>query len=202
MTRPTLNERRGEELRLAIAMAARELFLADNNTSATVERICDTAGIAPRTFHRHFAAKEDVVLPLLGQYGSLSVQLLHDAAVETDTAEALVTAFSGEVSRRAEFETDRTFFALMIADPQYRLRWLEWGQELEPAITEFLAARVELDDDRFARTLPAHMIIQICRQAYIHWADTGDFENLECSLRTGMRLVLRALRPSSELASN
>ncbi|TLH49105.1 TetR family transcriptional regulator [Mycolicibacterium neoaurum] len=183
-------------------MAARELFLADNNTSATVERICDTAGIAPRTFHRHFAAKEDVVLPLLGQYGSLSVQLLHDAAVETDTAEALVTAFSGEVSRRAEFETDRTFLALMIADPQYRLRWLEWGQELEPAITEFLAARVELDDDRFARTLPAHMIIQICRQAYIHWADTGDFENLECSLRTGMRLVLRALRPSPELASN
>lgn len=195
MTKPTLTERRGEELRLTIAMAARDIFLAEDNTSATIERICDTAGIAARTFHRHFATKEDVVLPLLARYGSLSVQLLHDAAASEDTAEALVTAFSGEVSKRGAFDIDRRFLALMIADPQYRLRWLEWGQELVPPITEFLAARVELDEDPFARTLPAHLIVQICRQAYIHWADKGDFENLESTLRTGMHLVLRALSP-------
>lgn len=48
---------------------------------------------------------------------------------------------------------------------------------------------------RYTRTLPAHLIVQICRQAYIHWADKGDFENLESTLRTGMHLVLRALSP-------
>ncbi len=198
MTKPTLTERRGEELRLTVALAARDIFLADGNTSATVDRICDRAGIAARTFHRHFASKEDVVMPLLTQYGSLSIQLLRDAPVFGDIAEALVTAFSGEVSKRGEFEVDRQFLALMIADPQYRLRWLEWGQELVPPITDFLAARVELDADPFNRTLPAHLVVQVCRQAYIRWADTGDFENLQSTLRTGMRLILRALSPLPE----
>lgn len=202
MAKPTLTERRGEELRLNVALAARDIFLAEDNTAATVERICEAAGIAPRTFHRHFAAKEDVVMPLLAQYGSLSIQLLREAPASGDIAEALVTAFSGEVHKRGEFEVDRRFLALLIADPQYRLRWLEWGQELVPPITDFLAARVELADDPFARTLPAHMVVQICRQAYIHWADKGDFDNLEATLRAGMRLVLRAVSPLPEYAGS
>jgi AcrR family transcriptional regulator len=198
VAKPTLTERRAEELRLHVARAARDLFLEDDNTSATVERICEAAGIAARTFHRHFAVKEDVVIPLLVQYGSLSIQLLRDAPVDGNTADALVTAFSGEVSTRGEFEFDRRFLALMISDPQYRLRWLDWGQDLVPPITDFLAARVELPRDPFARTLPAHMFVQICRQAYIHWADKGDFDNLQTTLRTGTNLLLRALSPSPQ----
>lgn len=195
MSRPTLTERRADELRLTVAMAARDIFLADGNTTATVERICDAARIAPRTFHRHFAAKEDVVLPLLNKYGSLSIQMLRQEPLSSDPGEALVRAFSGEVSKRGEFDIDRKFLALMISDPQYRLRWLDWGQDFVPPITEFLSARFELDVDPFSRTLPAHMVIQICRQAYIFWADKGDFENVESTLRTGMKLVLRALAP-------
>ena len=48
--RPTLTERRAEELRMTIALTARDIFLADGSTSATVERICDAVGVAPRTF--------------------------------------------------------------------------------------------------------------------------------------------------------
>lgn len=200
VVKPTLTERRAGELRLHVAEAARDLFLDDDNTSATVERICEAAGIAPRTFHRHFAVKEDVVIPLLGQYGSLSLQLLRDAPIGGNVADALVTAFSGEVSKRGEFEVDRRFLALMIADPQYRLRWLEWGQDLVPPITDFLAARFELPHDSFVRTLPAHMFVQVCRQAYIHWADKGDSENLEATLRAGTHLLLRALSPLAQPA--
>ena len=67
-SRPTLTERRADELRMTIALAARELFLADGSTSATVERICEKVGIAPRTFHRHFPVKEDVVMPLFREF--------------------------------------------------------------------------------------------------------------------------------------
>ncbi|MEU1953486.1 TetR/AcrR family transcriptional regulator [Nocardia rhamnosiphila] len=35
-------------------LEARDLFIADGNTSATVEQICEIVGISPRTFHRHF----------------------------------------------------------------------------------------------------------------------------------------------------
>ncbi|PQP49810.1 hypothetical protein C6A88_11235 [Mycolicibacterium austroafricanum] len=65
---------------------------------------------------------------------------------------------------------------------------------VEP-ITEFLSTRVELDADRFSRSLPAHLIVQTCRQAYIHWAGSGDFEALESALRAGMAFVLRGATP-------
>lgn len=197
-SRPTLTERRAEELRLTIAQTAREIFLADGSTSATVERICDAVGIAQRTFHRHFPVKEDVVMPLFRQFGALSVQVLQHAPRTRDTVATLVEAFSGEVAQRGELEIDRKFMALMITDPQYRLRWLDWGEDLADPITDFLASRYDLGTDAFIRTLPAQLVIQICRQAYVHWVEQGDFDSLESALRVGMQMVVEALPPLRE----
>jgi AcrR family transcriptional regulator len=193
--RPTLTERRAEELRMTIALTARDIFLADGSTSATVERICDAVGVAPRTFHRHFPVKEDVVMPLFRQFGGLSVEVLQAAPRASDTVETLVKAFSTEVAKRGDMEIDRKFMSLMITDPQYRLRWLDWGQDFVEPITEFLADRVDLGEDPFIRTLPAHLMIQICRQAYVHWVEQGDFRSLRRALRAGMRLVIEGLQP-------
>ncbi|PXX10445.1 TetR family transcriptional regulator [Mycolicibacterium moriokaense] len=200
-SRPTLTERRAEELRMTIALAARDIFLADEATSATVERICDAVGIAPRTFHRHFPVKEDVVMPLFRRFGGLSVEVLQEAPRTSDTVETLVKAFSTEVAKRDELAIDRNFMSLMITDPQYRLRWLDWGQDFAGPITDFLAERVDLGRDPFIRTLPAQLVIQICRQAYVHWVEQGDFGSLESALRAGMRMVIRALRPLTPAAT-
>jgi AcrR family transcriptional regulator len=194
-SRPTLTELRAEELRLTIAVAARDIFLAEGSTSATVERICEVVGIAPRTFYRHFTVKEDVVMPLFRQFGSLSVHVLEEAPHTSDTVETLVQAFATEVAKRGEFEFNRKFMALMISDPQYRLRWLDWGQDLADPITDFLATRVDLGTDAFTRMLPAHLVIQICRQAYMHWVRHEDFDNLEAVLRVGLQMVIQALPP-------
>jgi AcrR family transcriptional regulator len=193
--RPTLTERRSEELRLTIAQTARSIFLAEGSTSATVERICEAVGIAPRTFHRHFPVKEDVVMPLFRQFGGLSVQVLQSAPRAGDAIETLVEAFTTEVVKRGDPEADRKFMALMITDPQYRLRWLDWGQDLADPITEFLAARFDLGTDPFIRTLPAQLVIQISRQAYVHWIERGDLDDLVSALRAGMAMVVRALAP-------
>jgi AcrR family transcriptional regulator len=187
---------------MTIALTARDIFLADGSTSATVERICEAVGIAPRTFHRHFPVKEDVVMPLFRRFGGLSVEVLHNAPRTSDTVETLVTAFSTEVAKRGELEIDRKFMSLMITDPQYRLRWLDWGQDFAGPISEFLAERVDLGRDPFIRTLPAQLIIQICRQAYVHWVEQGDFRSLESALRAGMRMVLRALPPAVKTERN
>ena len=194
-SRPTLTERRAEELRMTIALTARDIFLADGSTSATVDRICDAVGIAPRTFHRHFPVKEDVVMPLLRRFGGLSVEVLQQAPSASDTVETLVQAFTAEVAKRGELEIDRKFMALVITDPQYRLRWLDWGQDLVHPISDFLASRFDLDTDPFIRTLPAQLVIQICRQAYIHWVEQGDFDSLRLGLRAGIQMVVRALPP-------
>lgn len=189
----TLTERRAEELRLEVALAARDIFLADGSFSATVERICEAVGIAPRTFHRHFPVKEDVVLPLFGKFGGLSVHVLAEAGPESDAVDALVEAFGSEVPKRGQFEVDRAFMALVLSDPQYRLRWLDWGQDLVGPITDFLAARFDLGTDSFSRELPSQLIIQACRHAYVHWVEHGDFASLQSALRIAMKMIVGSL---------
>lgn len=189
----TLTERRAEELRLDIALAARDIFIADGSTSATVERICQAVGIAPRTFHRHFPVKEDVVIPLFRQFGMLSIEVLAGAPLDGDVVDILVEAFSTEVPKRGQVELDRTFMALVVNAPQYRLRWLDWGQELVEPITEFLDARVGLGGDPLTRELPAQLIIQVCRHAYLQWVAHGDFDSLRSVLRSGVSMAVGAL---------
>ena len=189
----TLTARRADELRLTIALAARDMFLAAGSTSATVERICETVGIAPRTFHRHFPVKEDVVLPLFRRFGSLSLDVLADAGVDGDAVEVLVEAFSTEVPRRGRMDVDRAFLALMISDPQYRLRWLDWGQDLVEPITAFLDRRFDLDSEPYARELPAQLIVQACRYAYEDWAEHGNFARLRATLSSAMRMITGSL---------
>jgi AcrR family transcriptional regulator len=192
-SRPTLTERRAEDLRMTIAVAARDIFLADGSTTATVERICEEVGIASPTFHRHFPVKEDVVMPLFRQFGKLSVQVLQDCPTRSDAVDTLIEAFGSELAKRGEVEIGRRFMALMITDPQYRLRWLDWGEDLADPISEFLAERFDLGTDPFGRTLPAQLVIQVCRHAYLYWVHSGDFDSLESALRAGFEMIVRCL---------
>lgn len=192
----TLTARRAEELRLEIALAARDIFLADGSPSATVERICDAVGIAPRTFHRHFPVKEDVILPLFARFGTLSIEVLADAGADGDAVDILVDAFSTEVPKRGQVDTDRALMKMILEDPQYRLRWLDWGQDLSVPITSFLEDRFILGDDPFTRELPAQLIIQACRHAYVYWVEHGDFTHLRSALRVAMQMIVGSLTPA------
>lgn len=192
-SRPTLTERRAEGLRMDIALAARDIFLAEGSTAATVERICVAVGIAARTFHRHFPVKEDVVMPLFRQFGGLSVQVLQQSPATSDAVDTLIEAFGSELANRGEVELGRRFMGLVITDPQYRLRWLDWGAELAEPISEFLAGRFDLGTDPFGRTLPAQLVIQVCRHAYVYWVHSGDFDSLESALRGGFEMIVRSL---------
>ena len=51
------------EVRQRIAAAGRELFAVQGYERTTVEAIAERAGIARRTFFRHFRAKDDVIFP-------------------------------------------------------------------------------------------------------------------------------------------
>jgi AcrR family transcriptional regulator len=58
---PTLNERRREETRTAIADAAVGLFVERGFGETTMEDVADAAGVSRRTAYRHFATKDDLV---------------------------------------------------------------------------------------------------------------------------------------------
>jgi AcrR family transcriptional regulator len=53
----------GSEVRLRIATAARDLFATQGYEQTTVEAIAERAGIARRTFFRHFPSKDDAIFP-------------------------------------------------------------------------------------------------------------------------------------------
>lgn len=201
--RPSLTERRAEELRLEIALAARDLFTADGDTSATVERICEVVGINPRTFHRHFPVKEDVVIPLFRRFGTAkTLEELEKADQDADPTEALVRAFTSEIAERHSEELDRKFLSLIVNNPQYRLRWLELGEDLCGSLTEFLAVRFELPEDPFLCTLPAQLIVHTCRQLYTRWVETGDFAELEASFRAALTMILSSLCPRASSSAS
>jgi AcrR family transcriptional regulator len=50
-------------VRLRIAAAARDLFAAQGYEQTTVEAIAERAGVARRTFFRHFPSKDDAIFP-------------------------------------------------------------------------------------------------------------------------------------------
>lgn len=197
--RPSLTERRAGELRLSIALAARDLFIADGDTTATVERICEVVGVAPRTFHRHFPVKEDVVLPLFSQFGTKSIDVLEQAPQDADLVETLVEALTIQVRQRDSGEFDRTLMTLIVNDLQYRSRWLEWGDHLVDPITDFLAQRLDLGTHPVLRTLPAQLIVHTGRQAYMHWIDTGDLAEMEACHRVGIGMILAGVQAKNVL---
>jgi AcrR family transcriptional regulator len=62
--RPPLTERRKAEIRLEIARAAVELFVAQGVAATTGEQIGQAVGVSARTVWRYFPSKESCVSPL------------------------------------------------------------------------------------------------------------------------------------------
>lgn len=60
----SLTERRRAETRLDIARTAAALFVENGLRATRAEDIARAAGVAPRTFYRYFATKEEAVAPL------------------------------------------------------------------------------------------------------------------------------------------
>lgn len=150
-----------------------DLFIEAGNTSVTVETICEKVGIAPRTFHRHFPAKEDVLGPLLQRSLAIIVEALKSAPTDEPVVDALVGVYLAELSMNREPIIDFAVMALIVRYPPYRVRWQQWNDELVPPIAYYLSTRVELSDDSFLRFLPAQLVVHTAQQALIRWVEDG-----------------------------
>ena len=191
--RRTLTERRADELRLAISEEAFRLFVTDGNTSATVERICQAVGVAPRTFYRHFEDKEDVVRPIFEKSSNLIVGALEATRQDVSLLDGLVDAFLSQMDSSAMTPELRMFLGLMLTTPAYRLRWLEVDAPLRGAVAELLNRHLDLSEDPYIHFLAADLIVHAARDAYQHWVTSQEGEPTEQLLRRSFSLVLAGL---------
>ncbi|OLL21294.1 hypothetical protein BKE56_000950 [Rhodococcus sp. M8] len=181
-------ERRYADVRLAVATAARDLFLENHSTSVTVEAIAQRAGVSVRTFYRHFAAKEDVVAPLFERSAaSLAERFDASPGGDGDVLPELVHALTAELAAGAH--EWRGLLQVLMATPEYRLRWENTEDNLVDSLTDFLSRWSIHRDDTFVRKVTAQLVLTASRAAYLEWLFGGS----EAEVDELQALHLRAL---------
>ncbi|MFD5255767.1 TetR/AcrR family transcriptional regulator [Streptomyces bobili] len=142
----SLTERRKAATRMEIARAAAGLFAARGLKATRAEDIAQAAGIAPRTFYRYFASKEEAVAPLYAAGAQRWAEAVREAPPELTPPEALEhavrqTLTPGVGISSASWEWVRTLIRLASASPALGKVWAEVCHASEGALGEVLRER-------------------------------------------------------------
>ncbi|WP_434975085.1 TetR/AcrR family transcriptional regulator [Streptomyces collinus] len=132
---------------MEIARAAAALFVRQGLRATRAEDIAQAAGIAPRTFYRYFASKEEAVAPLYAAGAQRWTQAVREAPASLSVLEALRHAVRGTLTpgfgvSASAWEWVRTLIRLADASPALRKVWAEVCQAEEGALAQILAHRL------------------------------------------------------------
>ncbi|WP_280882999.1 TetR/AcrR family transcriptional regulator [Streptomyces pseudovenezuelae] len=132
---------------MEIARAAAGLFVRRGLRATRAEDIAQAAGIAPRTFYRYFASKEEAVAPLYAAGAERWGEALRAAPADLSVPEALEhavrhTLTPGVGVSAASWELVRTLIRLTDTSPALRKVWAEVSHEAEGRLGEVLAVRL------------------------------------------------------------
>ncbi|MFF7748736.1 TetR/AcrR family transcriptional regulator [Streptomyces sp. NPDC007971] len=132
---------------MEIARAAAALFVRQGLRTTRAEDIAQAAGIAPRTFYRYFASKEEAVAPLYAAGAERWTQAVREAPPALTVPEALRHAVGRTLTPGAgvsasSWEWVRTLIRLADASPALRKVWAEVCQASESTLAEILAERL------------------------------------------------------------
>lgn len=147
---------------MEIARAAAGLFVRHGLRATRAEDIAQAAGIAPRTFYRYFATKEEAVAPLYAAGAQRWVEAVRAAPADAGVLDALEqgvrhTLTPGVGVSVSSWEWVRTLLRLAEATPSLRRVWAEVCQASERRLGEVLAERVTRaggSEDRGAPAAP------------------------------------------------
>lgn len=142
---------------MEIARAAAGLFAGRGLKATRAEDIAQAAGIAPRTFYRYFASKEEAVAPLYAAGAQRWAEAVREAPPELSVPDALEhavrqTLTPGVGVSAASWEWVRTLIRLASTSPALGKVWAEVCHAAETALGEVLreraarAAAARLDD--------------------------------------------------------
>ncbi|WUH33366.1 TetR/AcrR family transcriptional regulator [Streptomyces sp. NBC_00445] len=131
---------------MEIARAAARLFVTQGLRATRAEDIAQAAGIAPRTFYRYFATKEEAVAPLYIMGAQRWAEAVREAPPELPLPEALEhavrhTLTPGTAVSAASWEWVRTLVRLAMTSPALRKVWGEVCLASETSMAVVLGER-------------------------------------------------------------
>ncbi|GGX18282.1 TetR family transcriptional regulator [Streptomyces malachitofuscus] len=143
----SLTARRKAETRMEIARAAAGLFVRQGLRATRAEDIAQAAGVAPRTFYRYFASKEEAIGPLYATGAQRWVEAVRATPAEVPVPRVLEDAVRHTLTPGlgvsvASWNWVRTLIRLAQADPALGRVWAEACQASERNLTEALAERL------------------------------------------------------------
>ncbi|KOV90978.1 TetR family transcriptional regulator [Streptomyces sp. NRRL B-1140] len=132
---------------MEIARVAAGLFVRNGLRATRAEDIAQAAGIAPRTFYRYFATKEEAVAPLYATGARRWVEAVRAAPPDAGVLSALEqgvhhTLTPGVGVSVSSWEWVRTLLRLAEATPSLGRVWAEVCHASERRLGEVLAERV------------------------------------------------------------
>ena len=142
----SLTERRKHATRMEIALVAGRLFATQGLRATRAEDIAQAAGVAPRTFYRYFATKEEAVGPLFGAGTERWAQAVREAPAALSVPQALEHAARhvltpGAGVSQGALDRARTLLRLAEESPGLLRVWAERCRTSERALAQALASR-------------------------------------------------------------
>ncbi|WP_345595605.1 TetR/AcrR family transcriptional regulator [Streptomyces marokkonensis] len=143
---------------MEIARAAARLFVSQGLRATRAEDIARAAGVAPRTFYRYFATKEEAVAPLYALGAERWARAVREAPAELSPPAALEhavrhTLTPGVGVPAPSWEWARTLIRLAESSPALRKVWAEVCRTAERGLVKVLATRMAHGDDNVAARL-------------------------------------------------
>lgn len=168
-----LRERKKQARRQALVTASHELVARHGLDAVTVEMICDTVGVSPRTFFNYFESKVDAVLGI--QPWALDPDVSEGFATGGPTGETLAdcAVLAQSILAAAPIDIDRMAEVMELSrrEPALLVRQIAWFEECAGEI-EALAARrrgVEVVG-ALEKTLSA-VVMLLVKSSVMHWDD-------------------------------
>ncbi|MFF3144147.1 TetR family transcriptional regulator [Streptomyces sp. NPDC057927] len=171
-------ERRKAATRMEIARAAAGLFMRHGLRATRAEDIARAAGVAPRTFYRYFAGKEECLAPLFSAGVEKWAEAVRDAPADLSVPEALrhavvQTLTPGVGVRPESMDWVRALLRLAEGSPALLRVWGEACQGAERTLARVLEARASVAGGGAEFRLGAAVAGAAVRVAVEAWA-AGD----------------------------
>lgn len=170
---PSLRDRQRAQVRSDIHAAAYRLFAAQGFANVTTEDIAAEAAVSPRTFFRHVATKEELLLRPVHRGGPAIVALLQRRPADEPADLALAAAIVGRVGSFDDVDLQNWLAAILTA-PDLLDRVTLIPSADRTRLTELIAERMAVDPaDDIRPGLLVQLSLAAADFAFQRWVRDG-----------------------------